>query len=77
VNGFFVCHYPSNSVEPQHYLEDLAEFYRILAEHKVVFSVNTDAHRPEQLDFLKATYHFIREIGLGGVEFWTPVKKDR
>lgn len=72
ISGAFVCEYPKKLEEPEKYLEELSTFYHILAENGAVFSINSDAHQPSQLDDAEKTRSFLGSIGLSSIPLWHP-----
>ena len=72
VSGSYVYEYPQKADNPQEFLEDLAHFYHILAEHEVALTITSDAHQPNQLVNARRARDFLNSIGLGSVQLWHP-----
>jgi histidinol phosphatase-like PHP family hydrolase len=72
VSGSYVHEYPLNEENPQEFLEDLARFYHILAEHEVALTISSDAHNPSDLANAKRARAFLNSIGLGSINLWYP-----
>ena len=72
VSGSYVYEYPQKADKPEEFLEDLANFYHILVEHKVALTITSDAHEPNHLINTKRARDFLNSIGLEKLQLWYP-----